>query len=324
MVIVPTDSPSVFSALNTLVFRGSRLAIVRPDNPPPGVAGFIFDLVEEDSVELESDITDHYVEENFAVQDHIALRPEMVSVDAAVAELVYKPSPPTEEEEKPNPLPTIPEMTPELSPGAEQENASEEEETALTEASVQEDQTLFGYYQSQLPQQPNQTKQSMIFGYFYQLWKGRQLFTVETPWGYFSNMAIQSLRIRQGPTSKTVSNFSVTFKKVRTSQTISVSGGLVPGRSTFQSLISTASSAPNSTAAGLSGALGATSFLQGATKALPNLRQLAGRAVAQQASVIRNGTIGQIPVVGGQLARVLRQINTLPGLPKVPNFPILT
>ena len=40
-----------------------------------GIGGLAFDIFEEHKVELQSDITDHYVEDNTAIQDQIANRP---------------------------------------------------------------------------------------------------------------------------------------------------------------------------------------------------------------------------------------------------------
>ncbi|NDJ15398.1 MAG: hypothetical protein EBY17_30155 [Acidobacteriia bacterium] len=234
MNVVPTDNPSIYSYLTTLQGNQELLALVRPNNPPPGIAGFLLDIVEDDGSELESDITDHYIEDNTAIQDHIALRPEIVTVSGRVAELVKtvvtaKPITPAQ-----NTLPIIPELVPELTPGGQEIEDSYVEAQAQGRAAVVSDQSLYGYYQSQSKRQPGQTKQGYIYGYFYQLWKGRQLFSVETPWGFFENMAIQSLSAKQGADSKSVSEFSITFKKIRIARTISITEGLLSGRATWQ------------------------------------------------------------------------------------------
>lgn len=234
MTTVPTDSPSIFAALNTLVLNRAQLAIVRPDNPPPGIAGFIFDVVNDDGSELESDITDHFTEENNSVQDHIALRPEIVTVSGSIAEVVRAMPTAKRITAVTNPLPIIPSLTPVLAPGAEAAQVATVETAAQEQASITTTQSLYGYYQSRLPQQPNQTKQQVAYGYLYQLWKGRQLFSVETPWGFFTNMAVQSIAARQGPDSRFVSDFDITFKKIRTVKSITIVPGLLAGRATFQ------------------------------------------------------------------------------------------
>lgn len=221
--LIPTDTSSIFAVLNTPDFASARLAIVRPDNPPPGIAGFVFDLVEDDSSDLESDITDYYVEDNSAVQDQIALRPETITISGKVAEVVKtaaairKSYLGTE-----NPLPLIPGVMPVLTISAEETQAQTLANQAADTNAVANTQTLWGYYNSALPQQPNQTKQSLVFGYFYQLWKGRQMFSVECPWGIMTNMAILSMSAKQGPDTRLVSDFTVTFKKIRVAQSISI------------------------------------------------------------------------------------------------------
>lgn len=231
---VPTDSPSIFAGLNTLVLNAATLAIVRPNNPPAGIAGFVFDLVGDEGSELESDIPDHFVEELTAVQSQIALRPEIVTISGEIAELVK--ALPANPRVVPvaNPLPIVPGLLPELAPGATTAQEAGALSQATEKAAIENTQSLYGYYQSRSPQQPNQTKQSQIYGYFYQLWRGRQLSSVETPWGFFTNMAILSIAARQPGDSKSITGFEITFKKIRTVRSITVTPGLLAGRATFQ------------------------------------------------------------------------------------------
>jgi len=52
-----------------------------------GQYGFVFDIADEEQMYLDSEITDHYVEANYAVQDHIARRPERFMIRGFVAEM---------------------------------------------------------------------------------------------------------------------------------------------------------------------------------------------------------------------------------------------
>ena len=228
--LVPTDSASIYAALSTLVMRDSQVVLVRPGNPPPGIAGFLLDLSEEDTSELESDITDHFIENNTPIQDHIALRPETITVTGRVAELVKSTPTISPVQAIPETLPLIEELKPEFT--ADQQTQQAVVATTKTEdaAAVESSQSLFGYYRNQAKQQSAQTKQSYVYNYFYQLWKGRQLFSVETPWGIFENMAIQSASAKQGAESRSVTEFSITFKKIRTARSITVNVGLLTGR----------------------------------------------------------------------------------------------
>lgn len=232
--IVPTDQASVFAALNTLVLDSRQLAIIRPNNPPPGIAGLILDLVGDESVELDSDIPDHYIEDLTAVNDSIGLRPEIVNTSGEIAELVKTITSSQPVTVVGNPLPIIDGLKPELPPGATAAQETLTEAVANDDAAVENTQSLYGYYQSRSPQQPDQTRQSQIFGYLYQLWRGRQLCSVETPWGFFENMAILYTRVRQSADTKYLSGFEITFKKIRTARSVTITPGLLAGRATFQ------------------------------------------------------------------------------------------
>lgn len=269
MNIIPTDSTSIYSVLSTLVVKDSQVVLVRPGNPPPGIAGFLLDLAEEDTSELESDITDHYVENNTPIQDHIALRPETITVTGRVAELVKSTPKIAPVTSVPDVLPDAPELKPEFT----EEQTAQQAQTATTEAEdsagIDSAQSLFGYYKDQSKQQPGQTKQGYIYNYFYQLWKGRQLFSVETPWGIMENMAIQSASAKQGAESRSVTEFSITFKKIRTARSITVNVGLLTGRIVGQA---------------------------------PDTNAFAGRAQEMAAPEVRSSIIGQVQPSAAQLA----------------------
>jgi hypothetical protein len=259
--------------------QNRRLALVRPNNPPPGVAGFLFDVVDDDGSELESDITDHYIEDNTAIQDHIALRPETVTVTGRVAELV-KSVPVTKPiTQVTNPLPLVPDLMPTLAPGSQEREDAEVLAQTEGDAVIQFAQDLYGFYQNNSRQQPAQTKQSYIYGYIYQLWKGRQLFSVETPWGIFENMAILTASAKQGPESRSVSEFTITFKKIRVARTINVLPGLLEQRAVFDQNNS------------------------------GNLDFLAGRSAFQRSPQVENGIVGQTPFTDAQSLQFNYQIN---------------
>lgn len=230
-IIVPTDSPSVFSALNTLVMaNGTTLAIIRPNNPPPGIAGFVFDIVEQDGFRIRSSITDYVTSANSSVQDHVALMPEEISVGGTVAELVLSQPISQPIATITNPLPNLPGMGPQLTTAAQSNVDAQDSAAGVAETTNNSTQSLWAYYNQKSPQQPNQTRQSLIAGYIYQLWLGRMLFTVETPWGFFTNMAIVDGDVSQGAESKWSSQFEIVFKKIRYAQTQDIQPGLLAGR----------------------------------------------------------------------------------------------
>lgn len=231
--IIPSDAPSVFELLDSLSTL-QRQAIIRPTNPPPGLAGFLFDINEDDEINLRADITDHFVENNTVIVDQIGLKPEEYTVRGLVAELVAIPPAPDVVAKVPNPLDVNSDLLPVLTPQAAQEATDNAQTEASANAALQQSSSLWGYFLDQAPKPPNQTRQSRTFLYFYQLWKARELFTIETPWGFFTDMAILTLRASQDDESRFKSSFTVTFKKIRTAGGATITAGQLAGRANLQ------------------------------------------------------------------------------------------
>lgn len=227
MSIVPTNLPSIFATLDILTTL-QKNAIVRPNNPPPGIAGFLFDVRTEETVQLQSDITDHYIENNTAIQDQIGLKPETVQLRGVVAELAQTNFQQDEVTKEVDALPVNESLEPEyteiqIKEFAEKEQVKEQQVQAITK-----DQSLNGYFNARTS--ITRGKQAKVFEFFYQLWKGRQLMTIDTPFGFFTDMAIESLRVNQNEESKYISDFNVTFKKIRFAQNVVIKQGQLAGR----------------------------------------------------------------------------------------------
>lgn len=100
--VIPADAPSVFDQLSTL----DSAAIVRPNNPPKGLAGFLFDIDLDQTLKLSSHITDYPIEDNTVINDNISRMPEIITLRGLIAELVSTPPSPTPSPaQTPQPLP---------------------------------------------------------------------------------------------------------------------------------------------------------------------------------------------------------------------------
>lgn len=230
--IVPTNSPSIFDLLKTLTTLQTN-AIVRPANPPPGVAGFLFDIVGEESIMLESAITDHFVENNTAIQDQIALLPEKVTLDGFVSEIAQAVSEKDQIAKEADRLPLEPSFNPEYTEIQLDKIEAAEEEKALEVQGKTDTQSLDGFFNSRTV--ITNGKQAKAFAFFYQLWKGRQMFTVDTPWGFFTDMAIESIKVTQDETTRIVSKFQLKLKKMRFAEQVVIASGQLAGRAALQS-----------------------------------------------------------------------------------------
>lgn len=212
-------------------------------SPPPTL---LFNYEGEQNVTLTSDITDHFIEDNTAVQDQIALKPIIITVQGYVGELndiapaILQPLKTAAEK-----LTTISAYTPSLSTTAllAYANAFQLYQVAanLANTAVSAWGAITGnngasvINGSGISSQSNQDNQQTMFQQFYGYWNSRTLFTVQTPWAIFQDMAIQSFRAVQSGETRVVTDFEVTFKLMRFAATQLVADQLYSDNSNFQS-----------------------------------------------------------------------------------------
>lgn len=185
---------------------------------------FLFHYEGEQEVSLESDITDHYAEDNTTFQDQIALKPEIVNTNGFIGELNNVTPPALEPaREAVDRLTAIAAFQPGLSVTAQLAyNAAFQAYQAATNianAAVNAWKNITGA-------EGTQTEQAAAFQQFYGYWADRTLFTVQTPWGVFEDMAIQVVRAIQDGETESFSTFEISFKKMRFSDTFQVGSGI--------------------------------------------------------------------------------------------------
>lgn len=205
-------------------------------SPPPRL---LFNYEGEQTTLLESDITDHYVEDNSAVQDQISLKPEVITTHGFIGELNdVVPDLLKLVKFAADKLTTVVAYQPKLTTTAElvyaeafqlYQVASNVINTAVnTWAAVgnaitgSDGQSVIGA--NGLTIATAQNKQQTAFQQFYGYWKNRTLFTVQTPWAVFQNMAIRSLRAIQDAETRVITDFEITFKMIRNVATITNNG----------------------------------------------------------------------------------------------------
>ncbi len=218
-----SNQPSIVQNANNLVASVVNQAIVRPLGMPnlTGVSGLVMDILEDEEIIADSDITDHYVEQNYAVQDHIALKPIRFTLRGYVGELV---------DAFPNALATIFTQVAGLSTLgglAPQFNVQDTQFYAalnnVAQLSTNVINQVKNAYQLFNQSSTATNKQQTVYQYFFNMWKTRQLCTVETPFAIFENMAIESLRALQSGETNIISEFTITFKQIQTVSSITFS-----------------------------------------------------------------------------------------------------
>lgn len=193
--------------------------IVRPANAL-GLGGFVFDVEGETSVTLESDITDHYVEDNSAIQDHWAVRPVRVTLRSYVGELVYR------NERQPieglqrvvSKLTTVSSYLPQITDTAERIKSSIADGITFDDAVS----NAVNLWDLTKDLNPSATEQQKAYLYFKALQQQRMVVSLQTPFEFLQNMAIESLVARQTEDTRDISDFSITLKQIRTASFVTV------------------------------------------------------------------------------------------------------
>lgn len=194
--------------------------------PPLGVkqiGPFAFDDEGDDNVRQDSEITDHFVEDNTAVQDHIGVKPVMVTLKGVVSEVVFGTSAATAIvsalSSVENTLSQADAYLGKYTPGVTQ--------TLLTSISqaqqiaIQIEQAAARTAQIASFFLPQGTRQQKAYATLSALQLARTIFTVYTPFQVFSNMAIESFDITQPQKTKTIANITVKMKQLQFTDDIS-------------------------------------------------------------------------------------------------------
>ncbi len=242
---------SALSQITTTAIDLSNLILVNPQDDigiQPQAQGtetqnpakFLFNFYGEQSVTLDSDITDHFVEDNTALQDQIALRPELITGSGFIGELtdIAPAGALSILKTAADRLTVISGYVPTLSVSAllAYNTAFQAYQVAKLAqgAAVSAWNSISGTGGVATPintdtfdpaTQPTQTKQQIAYQMFRGYWKQRRLFTVQTPWAIYKDCAIKTLRAIQDADSEQVTEFQVTFKPISFAKTSVVSLG---------------------------------------------------------------------------------------------------
>lgn len=216
-----------------------RKAFIAPKSAS-NIDGWTFDLPLEENLELSSDITDHFTEDQSFVNDHVVRQPRRITLRGEVGELVFSPTAPrsTAEEaaggfdpagtlqEIQNRLGTVEAYIGDRLPGAVQVsrrvvNRSQEVE-AFYSRNIDRAENLVGFFEDNepTPEFPGKTthvatRQRRIYNDIKALWLQNETFSVMTPWEYFKAMLIEQISVRQDESTTQVSEITVTLKEYR-------------------------------------------------------------------------------------------------------------
>ena len=273
---------SLLSSLTGLLFASPQKTIgYQPQNapsstgllsllaPPPSL---VFHYEGEQTLSLKSDITDHFIEDNTAIQDQVALRPIVVKTQGFIGELNNVPPLALALlQQAANALVSVSSYLPGISTTAliayNTAFADYQFVSNAVTAGVAAVSSIFGgggesvingLSPGSITTVSNQNNQQTYFQQFYGYWVKRNLFTIQTPWAVFQNMAIEEVTPVQSADDRMITEFHVTFKQINIASTSTSTQGF--GRNAFQSALNVGAGVGSLNSAGPSVSQGLTTM----------------------------------------------------------------
>lgn len=210
---------SAAAASSAIQVGGSALSLVSagkallfgPDLPP-GIAGFVFDIPVNEQVQMAAQITDHWLETNVAVQDHIAFEPIKINLVGIIAELIYtKSALEAYLQQVLDRLTPLGVLTPEAAQSAQKYLSEASRLKSAVTSAIGQLGDLAGMFSDGY----GKNNQQKAYIALTDMYKNRAILTVETPWKTFDSMAIVSLSFEQDESTKEMTTVTASFKEMR-------------------------------------------------------------------------------------------------------------
>ena len=185
---------------------------------------FVFSSIRSHRVQLSSQITDYWLENNTAIQDTISIQPVMITLEGLVGEVVFKApykiwdlitnklqglSRSTLGFELTNKLTSVSSLVPKV------DNYTQLAKNAVNYIEVATERYIKAWNAlnpGEFTENDSRTNQQRAFETICNYWLYKTPLNVSTPYGTFSNMYIQNADFVQDE-SETVSNISITLKQ---------------------------------------------------------------------------------------------------------------
>lgn len=224
-------SPSKFPTVKDIL---SSIILTSPETKNKGIGGYRFTQMRDDEVEIGSNITDYVVESGMTIQDAVILKPLRLKLSGLAAEVSYGESRTLQPVDTlMNSLKPLNALLPSL--------LTNDQKTAdiynqfnkfYGEFNKLENQinSIIGIWSDNKGSDDSQlndltslgdawlniigSEQQKAFSQLYAMWKARSLINVETPFGVFKNMMIESVTMKQLARSNTYSEIEVTLKQI--------------------------------------------------------------------------------------------------------------
>lgn len=176
-----------------------------------GVTDLKLDIVGEETLSFDSDVTDHYVESNIAYQDQISLKPKIYTINGEVGELVWY------QKDVSNQLfgQVAQRLEGVISFLPIRSKSFNQAKKAVMKAAQWVD-TIDNAVTKLKNLVPSKTNQQKAYEMLLQLRDARKPINIKTPWGVLENYVITECRITQPKETKDKSQITISFKEFRT------------------------------------------------------------------------------------------------------------
>lgn len=189
-----------------------------------GIAGFLFDVPDNDSINLNWDVTDHFTESNSFLNDTKVKKPAIITLSGFVGELVFRAPEGIEGsvQEISNRLETVEAYLGDFTPGAVQEaqRVVQQAQSAISAINQTLDKigNIAGFFAGDGPQETEQQRAYRTLATL----GDEVVLSAQTPWEFFDDMTIMAIGVSQDGKSNQITDISVTLKQIRVSDTKTV------------------------------------------------------------------------------------------------------
>ena len=194
-----------------------------------GIAGFKFHVPQSEQIKMESDITDHFVDNNSVLQDHISRKPVTIMLNGLQGDYFYSVNKIEDTLALVTPtlslvkqfLPKLRDITMQLHLKKTSAKYTYNQQTKQIETKIEANKQnfnaidMFKIFQEMYKLKSAQTR---AFFFFDAMWKSKALFSVETSWKRYDNMCIQSLTPTRDKNAD-ITEFNITLKQISRAQT---------------------------------------------------------------------------------------------------------
>lgn len=187
---------------------------VRFEPKDSNITALHLQIAGNESMSLQADITDNYVENNIAYQDHIALKPMVYTLEGEVGELTWYKNDPQNS--------MIGAVAQKLAPVVSFapsvcKSASTVQDKAMKIIGVVDSlDNAFSRFWGFLSNDDVNTEQKKVFKYLQALWASRTPINIKTPWKKLENYVIQNVEFSQSDRTVDKSKIKISFKEFKT------------------------------------------------------------------------------------------------------------